>query len=138
MKSSVIPLVLLSAWPAQLLAAPEDFAGTFKGTDKNEVSGCYVAGYNGKSSDPWSVTMEFKDGEYKGKGTASSGDFMLEGKVKGQSVTGVYMGVNKANVHWNGEFTATLEGGTLKFLGKGSVGGGSGCKFNSEVTATKG
>lgn len=121
----------------QALGAGEEFAGTFTGTDKNEVSGCYVAGYNGKSVDPWTVTLELRDGEYKGKGSASPGEFTLEGKIKGQSVTGVYMGVNKANVHWTGEFTATLEGDILKFVGKGSVGGGSGCKFNSEVTATR-
>ncbi|HSD59449.1 MAG TPA: hypothetical protein VLC55_01165 [Burkholderiales bacterium] len=137
MKRPASLLFVFLAFSAQPLAAPEDFAGTFKGTDQNEVHSCSIAGYNGASTDPWTVTHEVSGAAYTGKGRNAHGEFTVEGKISGNTATGVYSGVNRLNVPWQGEFTATLEGDTLKFAGKGSVGGGSGCKFLSEVTAKK-
>jgi len=126
------------AFPVQTMAASEDFAGTFNGTDKNEVHGCSIAGYNGTSTDTsWTVTHEVNGGAYTGKGRNMNGEFTVEGKITGDAASGGITGVNKWNQQWHGEFTAVIEGSTLKITSKGSVSGGSGCNFKSEVTATK-
>jgi len=139
MKIRATILLVLLAFPATALAATEDFSGTFQGTDTREVHGCLQAGYNGTSSDPsWVLTEEVKEGDVSGKGSNASGEFTVEGRVKGNTAKGVMTGVNKWNMHWQAEFSATVEGDTLKFQATGTVGGGSGCKFNSDVVAKRG
>ncbi len=139
MKIRAMILLVLLAFPATALAATEDFSGTFQGTDTREVHGCLQAGYNGTSSDPsWVLTQEVKEGDVSAKGSNASGEFTVEGRVKGNTAKGVMTGVNKGNMHWQAEFSATVEGDTLKFQATGTVGGGSGCKFNSDVVAKRG
>lgn len=138
MKIPATLIVAILALPAQAISAPAEFAGTFKGTDKNEVHGCMMTNFNGVSTDPsWTLTHDVKENAVTGKGSNAFGEFTVEGTISGNTAKGVMMRVNKWNMPWNGEFSATVEGDTLKFLGSGSVGGGSGCKFNSEVTAKK-
>lgn len=122
---------------AQAHAAPEDFAGTFKGSEKTEVTNCSVSSYNGTTTGDWTATHDVKGDTYTGKGKNASGVFSVDGKVSGTKASGTVTGVNQWNQSWHGEFTASLEGGALKITTKGSV-SGSGCKFISEVTASKG
>lgn len=128
----LLPLVCV----APCHAAPEDFGGTFKGSETTEVRGCTISSYDGTTTGAWTVTQEVKGAAYTGKGSNATGEFTSEGKIAGDSASGTVTGVNKWNQQWQGEFTAKLEGNTLRITTKGSV-GGSGCSFLSEVTASK-
>lgn len=137
MKLAAKCLILFLAVGARAHAAPEDFAGTFKGSEKTEVSHCSISSYNGTTTGDWMATHEVTGDRYSGKGSNAFGTFSMEGKVSGTRASGTVTGVNQWNQPWQGEFSASLDGSALNITWKGSV-SGSGCKFISEIAAARG
>ncbi|MBC7697136.1 MAG: hypothetical protein H7Z70_02080 [Bacteroidia bacterium] len=115
-------------------AAPEDFIGTFKGTEKSTLTNC--GAYNGTSTGSWFVKhSDLKDNQFVGAGSNKDGDFTVTGEASDTTAFGVAKGVNKYGLAWKAEFKATLESNKFTSTTMGSV--SSGCKFTSEVEATK-
>ena len=115
-------------------AAPEDFIGTFKGTEKNTLANC--GAYNGITTGSWSVKhSDLKGNQFVGVGSNKDGDFTVTGVASDTAASGIVKGVNKYGLAWKAEFKATLEGNKYKSTTMGSV--SSGCKFTSEIEATK-
>ena len=115
-------------------AAPEDFIGTFKGTEKSTLTNC--GAYNGITTGSWSVKhSDLKDNQFVGAGSNKDGDFTVTGEASDTAASGIVKGVNKYGLAWKAEFKATLEGNKYKSITMGSV--SSGCKFTSEIEATK-
>lgn len=115
-------------------AAPEDFIGTFKGTEKSTLSNC--GAYNGTTTGSWSVKhSDLKDNKFIGTGSNKDGDFTVTGEASDTTVSGIVKGVNKYGLAWKADFKATIEGNKYTSTTTGSV--SSGCKFTSEIEATK-
>lgn len=115
-------------------AAPEDFIGTFKGTEKTTLTNCDV--YNGTTTGLWLVNhSDLKDNEFVGAGSNKDGDFTVTGEASDTTAFGVVKGVNKYGLAWKAEFKATFESNKFTSTTMGSM--SSGCKFTSEVEATK-
>ena len=128
----IIAGIFISATTAY--AAPEDFIGTFKGTDKSTLTNC--GGYNGTGTSPWTVKYaNLKGNQFVGSGSNNDGDFSVTGEASDTTAFGVVKGVNKYGLAWKGEFKASLENNKYTSTTIGSV--SSGCKFTSEVEATK-
>ena len=128
----IIAGIFISATTAY--AAPEDFIGTFKGTDKSMLTNC--GSYNGTGTSPWTVKYaSLKGNQFVGSGSNNDGDFSVTGEASDTTAFGVVKGVNKYGLAWKGEFKASLENNKYTSTTIGSV--SSGCKFTSEVEATK-
>ena len=110
------------------------FIGTFKGTEKSTLTNC--GAYNGITTGSWSVKhSDLKDNQFVGAGSNKDGDFTVTGEAFDAVASGIVKGVNKYGLAWKAEFKATLEGNKYKSTTMGSV--SSGCKFTSEIEATK-
>ena len=115
-------------------AAPEDFIGTFKGTDKTTVTNC--ANYNGTTTNIWSVKYsDVKGTALEGTGSNAYGDFTISITVTDLNATGTIKGVNKWHQYWIGETKGSLDGDKYTATITGTV--STGCKFTSEIEATR-
>lgn len=115
-------------------AAPEDFIGSFKGTEKTTLTNC--GAYNGTSTGAWFANhSDLKDNKYIGTGGNKDGDFTIAAEAADNTASGTVKGVNKYGLAWKGEFKAIIEGNKYKSTSSGSV--SSGCKFTSEIEAAK-
>ena len=115
-------------------AAPEDFKGKFKGTEKSTLTNC--GAYNGTTTGAWSaIHSDLKDNRFIGTGSNKDGDFTVTAEAADNKATGTVKGVNKYGLAWKGEFKSTIEGNKYNSTTTGSV--SSGCKFTSEIEATK-
>lgn len=115
-------------------AAPEDFIGTFKGTEKSTLTNC--GAYNGTTTGSWSVKhADLNDNQFVGAGSNKDGDFTVTGEASDTTASGIVKGINKYGLAWKAEFKATLAGNKYTSTTMGSV--SSGCKFTSEVEAMK-
>jgi len=120
---------------ANAYAAPEDFIGSFKGTEKSTLTNCGT--YDGTTTGSWSVIHSDLNGtSFAGKGSNKDGDFTATGEISGDTATGTTKGVNKWGQAWSGEFKATLDENIYKSTTTGSI-PASGCKFVSEVEASQ-
>ncbi len=120
----------------QSLAAPQDFAGTFNGTDKGLVTNCTNTSFNGSFNSVWTVTHEVKGNSYIGKGSNGDGSFTVEGEISDNTARQTIKGVNKWGKAWSGESNLVIEKGELKVSTQGSL-PMLGCDFTSEVVAVK-
>ncbi|MBC7756315.1 MAG: hypothetical protein H7Z20_06690 [Bdellovibrio sp.] len=120
----------------QPLAAPEDFSGTFSGTDKGMVTNCTNTSFNGAFNSLWTVTHEVKGNTYTGKGSNGDGNFTVEGEISDNTAKQTIKGVNKWGKSWSGESNLVIEKGELKVNTQGSL-PMLGCDFTSEVVAVK-
>lgn len=115
-------------------AAPENFIGAFKGTEKSTLTNC--GAYNGKTIGAWSANhSDLKENKFIGTGSNKDGDFTLTAETADNTATGTVKGVNIYGLAWKGEFKSIIEGNKYKSTTTGSV--SSGCRFTSEIEATK-
>lgn len=115
-------------------AAPADFIGTFKGIEKITLTNC--GAYNGITSGPWSAKhSDLIDNKFIGEGSNKDGEFTVTADASDAAASGTIKGVNKYGLAWKGEFKATINGNKYNSTTSGSV--SSGCKFTSEIEATK-
>ena len=115
-------------------AAPEDFIGSFNGTEKSTLTNC--GAYNGTTTGAWSVKhSDLNDNKFIGSGSNKDGDFTVAAEAADNTASGAVKGVNKYGLAWKGEFKATIEGNKYNSTSTGSV--SSGCKFTSEIEAAK-
>jgi hypothetical protein len=115
-------------------AAPEDFIGTFKGSETSTLTNC--GGYNGTTTGSWLAShSDLKGNQFIGAGNNKDGEFTVTAEATDNTAIGTVKGVNKYGLAWKGEFKSTIEGSVYKSTTTGSV--SSGCKFTSEITATK-
>ena len=120
----------------QTVAAPEDFSGTFSGTDKGLVTNCTNTSFNGSFNSLWTVTHEVKGNSYIGKGSNGDGSFAVEGEISDNTAKQKIKGVNKWGKAWSGESNLIIDNGKLVVSTQGSL-PMLGCDFTSEVVAVK-
>jgi len=135
MKYIIAFIVSVTIVIANAYAAPEDFIGTFKGTEKSTLTNC--GAYNGTTTGSWSVKhSDLKGTSFVGTGSNKDGDFEVVGEISDATASGTSKGVNKWHQAWSGEFSATLDGDKYTATTTGSV-PATGCKFTSEVEASR-
>ena len=134
MKYLVLMIAGLLMTTTTVYGAAEDFIGTFKGTEKSTLTNC--GAYNGVTTGSWSVKhSDLKGNQFVGVGSNKDGDFTVTGEAAENAAFGVVKGVNKYGLAWKAEFKSSLEGNKYRSTTIGSV--SSGCKFTSEIEATK-
>lgn len=135
MHKAILLFLLSILLISKVYAAPEDFIGAFKGSEKITLTNCNA--YNGVSTSLWYVNnSNLTSSSFKGEGHNDSGDFTASGEISDKNANGTIKGTNKYGHYWTGNFNATLDGKEYTSFTSGVI-ATSGCKFNSEIQATK-
>ena len=99
MKYIIAFIVSIAMFATNAYAAPEEFVGIFKGTEKTTVTNC--GAYNGVTTSSWSAKhSEIKGTTLQGTGSNDNGDFAITGEVTDNVVSGTIQGVNKWHQAW--------------------------------------
>lgn len=134
MKFISIILINIAFVSTSAYAAPVDFIGAFKGTEKSTLINC--GGYNGTTTGLWSANhSDLKNNKFIGTGSNNGGNFSIAADAVDNIASGTIKGVNKYGLAWKGEFKSTIDGDKYTSTATGNV--SSGCKFTSEIEATK-
>ncbi len=136
MKNSVLPIFLFIVSQNIIAEGPEDYLGTFKGSEGVVIT-CQNSAWNNSENRSWTTTnSDVSGGKLKGETRTGGGRYYGEGTISGNTVTGTFKGKDGHGNACNGTFTDTLDGDQLSATITGSCPSVN-CEFKGEVTAKR-
>lgn len=136
MKRTLYLLPLILVFQQAVAEGPEDFIGSFKGSEDVIVT-CSNAAWNKTETRGWtSVHKDLNGDSFKGLTRTGGGQYDVEGTINGNMATGTFKGKDGFGNPCTGEFTDMLNGDELTATINGKC-PTVGCEFSGQVKAKK-